>query len=362
LPRRSFSYELQRRLVKAAVQNPFLASVETIAELTGVSVSKRSLEELLPEAAQDFDAYYQQRAPDTATGSLLVAAVDGKGIPVVKPVPPHPALRLTKGQKTNKKRMATVATVFTRAPWVRTPQQVLECLFPSERQTRRDKAVAPRPENKRVWASLVKGKSVVIDEVAAEMDRRDPAGLLTRIALTDGERALQIRVKGKLRVTLMDLMHVMEKLWKAAYVFHAEGSLEADLWVLERTLRILSGEVGQVVKGLRQSVTKRRLSGAPKKTLQAVAGYFSKNRAYMRYDEYLAKGWPIASGPVEGACKNLIKDRLERSGMRWTPAMAEAVVKLRAIYLSGDFDRYWEFHIQQGQQRLYPARWTAVPK
>jgi hypothetical protein len=120
--------------------------------------------------------------------------------------------------------------------------------------------------------------------------------------------------------------------------------------------------VGQVVKGLRQSVTKRRLSGARQKTLQAVAAYFSKNRSYMHYDEYLSQGWPIASGPVEGACKNLIKDRLERSGMRWTPAMAEAVVKLRAIYLSGDFDRYWEFHIQQDQQRLYPAQWAVVPK
>jgi hypothetical protein len=363
LPARSFSYELQRRLVKAAVQNPFLASVETIAELTGVLVSKRSLEEILPDAAQDFDAFYQQRPPDTATGSILVAAVDGKGIPVVKPVSPQPALRLTKGQKANKKRMATVATVFTRPTWVRTPQQVLECLFPTERQTRRDKAAVPRPENKRVWASLVKGKSAVIDEVAAEMDRRDPAGLLTRIALTDGERALQIRVKSKLRVTLiLDLMHVMEKLWKAAYVFHAEGSLAADLWVLERALRILSGEVGQVVKGLRQSVTKRRLKDSPKKTLLAVAAYFSKNRAYMRYDDYLAKGWPIASGPVEGACKNLIKDRMERSGMRWTPAMAEAVVKLRAIFLSGDFDPYWDFHIQQDQKRLYPADWIVVPK
>lgn len=345
------------------MQNPFLASVETIAELTGVSVSKRSLEQILPAVAQDFDAFYQQRPPDAATGSILVAAVDGKGIPVVKPVAPQPALRLTKGQKTNKKRMATVATVFTRVPWVRTPQQVLERLFPTERQTRGDKAAAPRPENKRVWASLVKGKSAVIDEVAAEMDRRDPARLLTRIALTDGERALQIRVKGKLRVTLiLDLMHVMEKLWKAAYVFHAEGSLEADLWVLERTLRILSGDVGQVVKGLRQSVTKRRLSGAPQKTLQAVAAYFSKNRSYMRYDQYLSKGWPIASGPVEGACKNLIKDRMERSGMRWTIGMAEAVVKLRAVYLSGDFDRYWEFHIQQDQRRLYPPQWTVVPK
>jgi hypothetical protein len=85
--------------------------------------------------------------------------------------------------------------------------------------------------------------------------------------------------------------------------------------------------------------------------------------AVLQLQEYLAQGWPIASGPVEGACKNLIKDRMERSGMRWTEAMAEAVVQLRAIYLSGDFDRYWSFHIEQDQRRLHPpGRWSVVPK
>ena len=144
--------------------------------------------------------------------------------------------------------------------------------------------------------------------------------------------------------------HVLEKLWKAAYVFHAEGSLEAELWVLDRTLRILFGEVGQVVKGIRQSVTKRGLFGAKRKTLCGVADYLHRNRARMRYDEYLAKGWPIASGPVEGACKNLIKDRMERSGMRWTEEMAEAIVQL------------WSFHIARDQQRLHPGHWSVVPK
>ena len=134
MPARSFSYELQRRLVKAAVQNPFLASVQTIAELTGVAVSKRSLEEILPDAARDCDASYLQRSVATAVGAILVAAVDAKfdakGIPMVKPCGAQPKARLTKGQKANKKRMATVATVFTRVPWVRTPQQVIESLSP----------------------------------------------------------------------------------------------------------------------------------------------------------------------------------------------------------------------------------------
>jgi hypothetical protein len=363
LPARSFSYELQRRLVKAAVQNPFLESVQTMADLTGVSVPKRSLEQILPDAAQDFDAFYRQRSPEPATGSILVAAVDCKGIPMVKLAGTQPTSRLAKGQKTNKKRMATVAAVFTRAPWVRTPQQVAESLFSIARRTSDDAPPPPRPENKRVWASLLKGKTAVIQEVAEEMERRDPSASKTRIALTDGERALQIRVDRKLKVTLiLDLMHVVEKLWKAAYVFHPEGSLEAELWALDRTLRILLGDVGQVVKGIRQSITKRGLSGARRKTLQGVAGYLYRNRTRMHYDEYLANGWPIASGPVEGACKNLIKDRMERSGMRWTEQMAEAIVQLRAVYLSGDFDRYWQFHIEQDQQRLYPAVWTVVPK
>ena len=363
LPARSFSYELQRRLVKAAVQNPFLDSVQTIADLTGVSVSKRSLEQILPDAAQDFDAFYRQRSPEPTAGSILVAAVDCKGIPMVKPPGAQQMPRLTKGQKANKKRMATVAVVFTRAPWVRTPQQVVESLFRIARPTPKDAPAPPRPENKRVWASLLKGNNAVIQEVAEEMERRDPSASKTRVALTDGERALQIRVDRKLKVTLiLDLMHALEKLWKAAFVFHAEASLEADLWVMDRTLRILSGEVSQVVKGLRQSITKRSLSGAKRKTLEGVADYLYRNRARMRYDEYLANGWPIASGPVEGACKNLIKDRMERSGMRWTEQMAEAIVQLRAIYLSGDFDHYWQFHIEQDQKRLHPEAWSVVPK
>jgi hypothetical protein len=158
---------------------------------------------------------------------------------MVKPGGAQLTHRLTKGQKANKKRMATVATVFTRAPWVRTPQQAIESLFPTNPRTPGIHRLLRVPKNKRVWASLLKGETAVILDVADEMDRRDLPRSLTRLALIDGERALQIRVDCKLDVTLIpDLMHVLEKLWKAAYVFHAEGSLDADLWVLDRTLRI----------------------------------------------------------------------------------------------------------------------------
>ena len=366
LPARSFSYELQKRIVRAAVQGTFRETRERIAEITGAPVHTRSIEDVIQDAAADFDDFYTLRDPPPwgDTGSVLVAAVDGKGIPMIKPEGAHPQVRLTKGQKRNRKKMATVAAVFTRAPWVRTPQQVVESLFGKDHTVAKADQPAPRPEHKRVWASLTKGKTAVIAEVAAEVSRRDPQSLKTHVALTDGERALQIRVSKQLEVTLiLDLLHVLEKLWKAAYVFHTEGSLEAEQWVRLRAQRILKGTSA---KSSRASARRSPSSGSPATRVRpslAVSNYLYRNRTRMRYDQYLAAGLPIASGPVEGACKNLIKDRMERSGMRWTEAMAEAIVKLRAIYLSGDLDQYWTFHVQQEQNRLYSAgKWSVVGK
>ena len=366
LPARSFSYELQKRLVQAAVQGPLRESIDRILDTSGLTVPMRSLEQILQDAAQDFDAFYAQRPadPSSPAASILVVAVDCKGIPIVKPPRNERSVRRTKGQKANRKKMATVAAVFTRQPWIRTPQQVVESLFRVHTKINHDQSPPPKPENKRVWASLVKGKAAVVDEVVAEVQRRDPDARLTLVALTDGERALQILVSQKLDVILiLDLLHVMEKVWKAAHVFHPEGTPDAEIYARLMTHRILEGNVGQVVKSLRQTVTKRNLSGSKAKILLSIAAYFHRNRDRMRYNDYLAQGLPIASGSVEGACKNLIKDRMERSGMRWTQSMAEAVVKLRALYLSGDFNTYWDFHIREDQQRLYPpGRWAVVVK
>jgi len=366
LPARSFSYELQKRLLQAAVQGPLRESIDRILDITGLTVPMRSLQQLLQDAAQDCDAFYAQRPadPSSPAASILVVAVDCKGIPIVKPPRNERSVRRTKGQKAKLKKMATVAAGCTRQPWMRTPEQVVESLFRVHTKTPNDQAPPPQPENQRVWASLVKGKAAVVDEMVAAVHRRDPDARLTLVALTDGERALQILVAQKLNVILiLDLLHVMEKVWKAAHVFHPEGTPDAEIYARLMTHRILAGNVGQVVKGLRQTVTQRSLSGSQVKLLLSVAAYFHRNRDRMRYNDYLAQGLPIASGSVEGACKNLIKDRMERSGMRWTQLMAEAVVKLRALYLSGDFDTYWNFHIREDQQRLCPpGRWAVVVK
>jgi hypothetical protein len=364
LPGRIYSYECQRRLLRAVVCSPFDEAIALVAEMTGVVVPKRSAEQLVREAAVDFDQFYAQREAaevKPARGEILVAAIDCKGIPMVKPERALRVVRRGKGQKANKKRMATVAAVHNQAPIMRTPQEVLDSLFcAGERPERQPR---PRPSHKRVWASLIQDKDTFINDVKAEMTRRDPRRRRTWVIVTDGERALQHRVADSFTdVTLiLDLLHALEKLWKAAHALYREGSPDAQAFVYQRARRILEGHVDQVVKGLKLIVTKRKLTGNKAKTLLDVAAYFKRNRERMRYDTYLANGWPIASGSVEGACKNLIRDRFERSGMRWTQETAEALLRLRAIYLSSDFNAYWEFHVEQDQRRLYPP-WQVVLK
>lgn len=300
LPRRSFSYELQRRLMKAAVQGPFQEAIERVAEATGVVVPKRSAEQLVRETAQDVEAFYQGRIPpqEAETGPILVGSVDSKGIPMVKAEPAERVVRRGKGEKASKKKMAVVAAVFTQQPRVRTPEEVIESLFaagprPPEGTGERS-PVRDRPEDKRVWASLTTGKAGVIRELRQEMARRDLARTKQPVVVTDGERALQRTVRRLLpgMPLVLDFQHALEKLWTAAYAFHEEGSPEAQAWVQERALRLLQGEVSQVVKGRRQSATKRKLLGQRRKAVEATAAYFARNRRFMRYHEALRQGWP----------------------------------------------------------------------
>ncbi len=367
LPVGSFSYPLQQRLVRAAVQGAYDEAVANVALATGVAVAKGSCEQLVQAAARDFAAFYQQRAtPEPShTGSILAAGVDGKGVPMIKPAQTLRKVRLGKGEKRNKKRMATVATVRTLEPRVRTAEDVVASLFDgapasSPLRIRRD-------EHKRVWASLTQSKAAVIAEVAAEMQRCDPAGTKVHVALSDGERALQKRLEPTLAAVLgsviliLDFLHVLEKLWKAAHCLYAEGSDQAKEWVREQALRLLRGQSGAVLAELAERRQAKGLKKSRRDSLAKIAAYLERNRERMHYDAYLRQGLPIASGSVEGACRHLVKDRLERAGMRWSLEGAEALLQMRAVYLSDDFSAYWEFHQQQEQRRAYPpGAWEVV--
>ncbi len=152
---------------------------------------------------------------------------------------------------------------------------------------------------------------------------------------------------------VLDLIHAVERLWHAAPAFHPEGSKEAAEWVMQRLQMLLEGKVGRVIGGLRQSVTKRKLSASKRRAVESAANYMHNNRQFMRYDEYLAKGYPIATGVVEGACGHLVRDRMEKTGMRWTIEGAQAILELRAADKNGDWQEFWRFRADREHRRLY---------
>jgi len=149
------------------------------------------------------------------------------------------------------------------------------------------------------------------------------------------------------------VFHVLKRLWEVADCFHAEESTKANEFVTHHLRMLLQGQVGYVLRNFRRLVKQYDLKGSRKKTVQSAITYYENNREHMHYDEYLAAGYPIGSGVAEGACKHLVKDRMERAGMRWELEGAQAMLSLRAVYLNGLWNQFIAYRITTEQSRLY---------
>jgi len=374
LPAEKYSYEVRRLVAQESAKLSFDEVVELVAKRTGAQVPKRQVEELTVRAARDFDAFYEARpsAPE-ATADLLILSFDGKGIAMThadlreatrkaaETTPSRLHTRLTSGEKRNRKRMAQVATVYTLAPWQRTMADVLHTL----RADRDVDAARPRPTNKRVWASVEHAPQRVVDDAFAEALRRDPERRRPWVVLLDGQRDQIKRVQRAARkngapVTIvLDIVHVLEYLWRAAHAFHVAGSVEAETWVSHRLHALLNGRSGgTVAKSLRLMIASHGLDAKTATPVVTAANYLVKNTRWLHYDRALAAGLPIATGVIEGACRYLVQDRMGRTGARWSLAGAEAILRLRALRTSEDFDDYWQFHLAQEHQRTHQSRYA----
>ena len=358
LAKDQYSHGLRRLVAEEAAVNSFDEAVANISKTTGGKVPKRQLEEIAVAAAQDFDAFYSSGKTDEPrqTSDILVMSVDQKGIVMRKEdlrvatrkaaeeSVRRPGARLSPGEKLNRKRMATVAAVYDIEAHKRSAEEVMG-LCPDEGPSSR-----PRATNKRVWASVEREQEDVIGDMFEEALRRDPEMKRSWAILVDGgEKQLDL-VLGFLRryrpdvSLILDFIHVLEYLWKAAYSFHCVGTVESENWVAERALKILQGKATDVVQGLRQGATVHQLSSDKRRAVDKCADYIEKYRPMLDYDQYLAEGLPIATGVIEGACRHLIKDRMDRTGARWRLKRAEAVLRIRSLRSSGDFAAYWTFH------------------
>ena len=375
LPPEKQSLEVQRRVARLVAQSSFDDATAQLAETTGASVAKRQVEEIAVRAAQDFDAFYAETVHDISpekTSALVVVTTDGKGVVMhkqdLRPATRlkaeqqgKPKKRLGSGEKKQRKRMATVAAVYTLGLFFRTADDVVHGLRPVQDVAERMRG--PKPELKRMWASLSKEPEEVIEEAFQEGLGRDLNRNKRWVALVDGDkhqlaRIRRVAAQHGIDITIvLDLIHVIEYLWKASHAFNKPGTAAAQRWVDERLHRLLCGEASSVAGGIRRAATMRKLSKTRRKQADKCADYLLNNAEYVRYDTYLAEGLPIATGVIEGACRHLVRDRMDLTGARWRLPRAEAVLRLRALRSSGDFEPYWQFHEEQEAKRNHASRY-----
>lgn len=371
LPASDFSYLLQDWDQNLCVEQAFGQAQSVVARMLDLKQTVDSLERMNREMAQEASPYLVNRPlpPANEEGEIAVGSADGKGIVLRRdPEAPAPPVHRTKGEKASKKRMATVGAMYTVDRYVRTPEEVVAALFRDGPEPSRQR---PQPKHKQVWASLpqddgrLSGQAAVFIWLDYELRRRNPGQAKETVYLCDGQDALWCDVRDRLPAansrSILDILHVTPRIWRAAHVFYREGSKEAEAFVRERVLLVLRGKTASVIHSLRSLATRRGLKGSKKKAIREICNYLTKNLERMRYDEYLAAGYPIASGAIEGACRHLVKDRMERAGMHWTPAGAQAMLDLRSIFVSGQWDQYQAYRIALETQRLYPHRQAAEP-
>jgi hypothetical protein len=355
LPPHCYSDLLRDWAEYCTTDESYAESNRVLARILGLSLSKQALETAVYEDASDVEAFYGQKAtpPPEAEGSNLVIQADGKGVPMVRSEAMDPTARRGKGQKRTKKKESVVTAIYTIEPYLRTPAQVADALLPETEQTA-IQPPRPAPIGKEVRAAL-QGKDFALARLARRVTAREGEPIQQRAALTDGAEALQDRILALFPgfELVLDIMHALEYLWNAANALLGETHPDRTAWVKEHLLAILSGETDRVLLSLENQLQEPSLTDAQRAAFNTTIGYYRRNLPYMRYDRYLEQGWPISSGVVEGACGHLVKDRMEQSGMRWTPAGAQAILEIRAVRVNDDWDAYQLFHRQCQHQRLY---------
>lgn len=373
LPSERHSHGLRERCAIEASRDSYEEATSALGRHTGVGLAKRQVQQLAARAAVDFEVFYDTRERPAATcEDVVVISADGKGV-VMRPEGLRPQTaaaaaksktklkgRLSKGEKGNRKRMAEVGAVYTVVPVARRPEDVMA---PRADATKHKEA--PKAAGKWLTASLVDDAANVIAKVFDEAQRRDPTKRCAWVALVDGNCHQIDRIEKEattrgIEVTVVvDWVHVLEYLWSAAWSFFTEGDPAAEDWVHDKAINVLSGRASIVAASIRRKATTLRLDATRRKNADTCADYLLAKAPYLDYPTALAKGWPIATGVIEGAVRHVVKDRMDITGARWGLAGAEAVLKLRALRTNNDWQDYWTFHLAAEHQRVHQSRYLA---
>jgi hypothetical protein len=371
LPAGRHSHTLAKLACLEAARGSFESAHGAITRRCGNVMGKRQAEDSVVRCAAGIPAFYASRIPEPCTPqSLLVLSADCKGV-VMRAAALRAATakaaaklgkmrtRLSAGEKPNRKRMAALVTVYDAGPAPRRPHDVIAP--PGGRAGGRVPRPGPKARAKWLAGSVRKDPADMIAAMFDEAGARDPLHLRTWVVLVDGaEHQLGlIRAEAARRgITIhviIDIIHVLEYIWGAAWSLHEAGDPAAEDWVAVKALTVLAGDSDRAAAAITAEADAAGLDGSRRSGADACVRYLGNKHEFLRYDQALEAGWPIATGVIEGACRHLIADRLNLGGARWGLDGAEAILTLRAVIANGDFEEYWQFHLAREHKRLYPG-------
>ena len=329
---------------------------DILERLLELNLSTRALQQNIAADAADVEAYYAQKPPPSpaSEAEILVIQADGKGVPMILDEATEPRVRLGKGQKHGHKKEAVVTSVYTLEAAPRTPEEIVASFFELSQDLQQPTSPHSKPQNKHIWATL-DGKDAALSRLSLQVSQRQGLHIQQKVALCDGCEALQSRLAAQFTdfSLVLDFIHASEYLWAVANRLLGETHPDRLNWMAHQTLRMLSGQTQQIIADFRHIAKKSKTKSAQREQLNKTANYFERNLPFMDYPTYLANGWPIASGVIEGACRHFVKDRCELSGMRWSLTGAENLLRLRSVAENDDWEAYHNYRKQQRHTRLY---------
>jgi len=369
-----FSLGVLSRAAKLATKMSFAVSVRVMAGFLNWAPSATTVEEAVLGLGAYTTHWFEKAEAPEEDGEVLIIQIDSKGTPTATeeelakrrgkrhrngraPSPRHRGRhkrsrrkkkeQRKKGDKSKNARMATLVVMYT--------------LKPAESEDGAPLLLGPL--NPWVYASYAP-KRHAFAIARREADKRGftaGSGKLVQI-LTDGDEDLAAYITEffpEVRYHTLDIIHAVERIWKAAACVFEEGSDALTAWVEERKTDLYAGRIGDVLIDM-ESEFRLLPKGKKRDRLEEHLNYLTKRQHLMNYGELIAQDLEISTGACEGAVRYVISERFDEGGMRWIRERAECLLQLRCIEINGDWERFIDFVddriCAEQERRLRPIR------
>lgn len=339
LPKNSYSYVMQEMVVLASNNQSYKQASKFIDKIFNITLCVDTIERITKDTSIAFNDFFNNLKPQPAKNEeIVVLSTDGKGVPMTKEESKKIKGRPGKGEKKQKKKESLVSVCYATTPISRTATQVSSSLILGSVDKDMEQF---KTKDILKFASITKTKKECYADLKNYSKKISNGKKL--VILLDGAKSLWSLTESTFHDTdyvgILDIIHVRDYLYSSAHSLYGEGGKDVSKWVFKRCKMILDGDVKSVISELENISI--NLSPTKQKIVQKTITYFANHLQQMKYDEYLKEGYPIASGVVESACSQVVANRCELPGARWSMDGAESILKHRSIFASDLWDEYW---------------------